>query len=352
MFYFGRRPEGGVEGCPAPSVLPSVPPCARRAADGKVRGCRGRSKPPYPFPQGTPSRSLGGGGSQSFPPAHSQPRPRRAPLAPGQDQRGQTAPLRRDRPGTGGGDRGKGPPGKGDRRGTPRDRGKGPPGERDRGKGPPGERDRGKGPPGEGDGSDRDPDVRTPRWASTALAPRGPLSRRVGGTRSSPQPQRRFPPCPSRLPAAVRTCGGGGGGGSRLQRRCLARRLPLRCRGRAGLRRPALPFSVSGKLRALTQAVTGAGPAGPPGFLPPPGGALSQGRREAPPRTAPHLSAPPHTAPHRPAPPRTPAGTAGIAQPRTAVRRREGARAGGRPPKGFGSHGVSHTGTGWTPKCL
>ncbi|XP_051624213.1 collagen alpha-1(I) chain-like [Manacus candei] len=218
---------------------------------------------------------------------------------PGEGDRGKGPP--------GEGDRGKGPPGEGDRgKGPPGegDRGKGLPGEGDRGKGPPGEGDRGKGPPSEGDGSDRDPNVRTPRWASTDLAPSGPRSRRVGGTRSSPQPQRRFPPCPSRLPAAVRTCGGGGG--SRLQRRCLARRLPLRCRGRAGLRRPALPFSVSGKLRALTQAVTGAGPAGPPGFLPPPGGALSQGRREAPPRTAPHPCAPPRTAPHRPERPQGP----------------------------------------------
>lgn len=98
--------------------------------------------------------------------------------------------------------------------------------------------------------------------------------------RREPDRWRREPPPPS-LPAPGPTCGGGCGsrrGGSG----CSGGGASRSAAAGAAPRRAALPFFVSGKLRALTQAVTGAGPArsrARPASCPPPGGALTQGRR-------------------------------------------------------------------------
>ncbi|XP_021244782.1 uncharacterized protein LOC110395024 [Numida meleagris] len=117
---------------------------------------------------------------------------------------------------------------------------------------------------------------------------REPYTPTVERPRAGPLAMRTFPRSP--LPAPGPTCGGGGGG-------CGSRRGGSGCSGGgasrsaaagAAPRRAALPFFVSGKLRALTQAVTGAGPArsrARPASCPPGRGADS-GPPPPPPRPA------------------------------------------------------------------
>ncbi|XP_054671041.1 proline-rich protein 2-like [Grus americana] len=270
---------------------------AASSADGKVWEGRGSSKHPPPRERGTP------------PPGQPRPQPRRAPLAPGQEQPGQTAPLRRACLGLDAREP----------RRTPRRRGTGtgsdpdprqprtapdaapkppsPTGEHRPGSEPPPRRPSTAPDPATAEHRSPDPQPRTAEHRASPAAGDIP-------PHTLPLRCRRFPPAPSRLrlsPAGPTFGGGGesrrGGSGCSGGAWRGASRSAAAGAG-AAPRRAALPFFVSGKLRALTQAVTGAGLArARPARLPaPPGGALSQGRRDAPPRPA-APPPPPPTAP-------------------------------------------------------